>query len=152
MRRRQVHEVERPKDRIGRGEHRRQDGEIFRHVIGDREGGERAARHQQLLADLDDFDQLGRIGIEIDHVAGFARSLRAGLHRDPDIGLREGRGVIGAVAAHGDQPAAGLLLADVGELVLWRRLGEKVVDARLGGDRRCGHGIVAGDHDGSDAH
>ena len=152
MRRGKPHDVERSEHRIGRGEHRRQDGEIFRHVIGDREGGERAAGHQQLFADLDDLDQLGRIGVEIDHVAGFARRLRAGLHRDADVGLRERRRVIGAVAAHGDQPAAGLLLADVGELVFRRGLGEEVVDARFGGDRRRGDRIVAGHHDGSDAH
>ena len=63
--------------RIGRHEHRRDDGEIFGHVVGDREGRERAARHQELFADLDDLDELGRIGVEIDHVAGFARGLRA---------------------------------------------------------------------------
>ena len=33
-----------------------------------------------------------------------------------------------------------------------RRLGEEVVDARLGGDRRRGERVVAGDHDGLDAH
>ena len=46
----------------------------------------------------------------------------------------------------------GLLLADVGELVLRRRLGEEVVDAGLRGDRRGGERIVAGHHDGADAH
>ena len=92
--------------RIGHDEQRRDDREIFRHVVGDREGRQRAARHQQLLADLDDLDQLRRIGVEIDHVAGFARRLRAGLHGDADIGLRQRRRVVGAVAAHGDQAAA----------------------------------------------
>ena len=63
------------------------------------------------------------IAVEIDHVAGLARRLRAGLHGDADIGLRQRRRVVGAVAAHGDQPAALLLAADVGELVLaaWPR-------------------------------
>ncbi len=141
-----------PKRRIGRQEHRRQDGEIFGDVVGDREGRQRAARHQELLADLDDLDQLGWIGVEIDHVAGLARGLRAGLHGDADVGLRERRRVVGAVAAHGDQPAAGLLLADVGELRLRRGFGEEIVDARLGGDRRGGDRIVAGHHHGADAH
>jgi hypothetical protein len=36
-----------------------------------------AARHQKLLADLDDFDQLGRIAVEIDHVARFLGRLRS---------------------------------------------------------------------------
>jgi hypothetical protein len=47
---------------------------------------------------------------------------------------------------------ARLLLADAGELVLRGRLGEEVVDAGLGGDRGGGQRVVAGDHDGADAH
>ena len=101
----QPHDVERLQLRIEGDEHRRDDGEIFGDVVGDREGGQRAARHQQLLADLDDLDQLGRIAVEIDHVAGLARGHGAGVHRDADIGLRQRRRVVGAVAAHGDQLA-----------------------------------------------
>ncbi len=37
-------------------------------------------------------------------------------------------------------------------LVLGRRLGEEVVDARLGGDRLRGERVVAGDHHRADAH
>ena len=135
--------------RIEGEEDRRDDGKIFRHVVGDREGGECAARHQQLLADLYHLDQLGRIGIEIDHVAGLTRCLRAGLHADADIGLRQRRCVIGAVAAHGDQAALRLLIADVAQFVLGRRLGDEIVDACLRGDRSRRHRIVAGDHDGA---
>ena len=89
---------------------------------------------------------------EIDHVARLARRLRAGLHGDADVGLSEGGGVVGAVAAHGDEPAAELLLADVAQLVLRRRLGEEVVDAGLRGDRGGGEGVVARHHDRADAH
>ena len=60
----------------------------------------------------DDLDQLGRIGVEIDHVAGFARRLRAGVHGDTDIGLRERRCIVGAVAAHRHELALGLLVTD----------------------------------------
>ena len=38
------------------------------------------------------------------------------------------------------------------QLVLGRRLGEEIVDAGFGGDRGGGHRVVAGDHDGADAH
>ena len=69
-----------------------------------------AAGDQQLLADLDDLDELGRVGVEVDHVAGLLGGRRAGVHRDPDVGLGQRRRVVGAVAGHGDQPAA-LLLA-----------------------------------------
>ena len=105
-----------------------------------------------LLADLDDLDELGRAGVEVDHVGRLARRLRARLHGDADIGLRQRRRVVGAVAAHGDQPAALLLLADIGELLLGRRLGEEIVDAGFRGDRRCGDRVVAGDHHRADAH
>ena len=127
---RQPHDVQRLKLRIERDEHRRDDGEILRHVVGDRERGQRAARHQQLLADLDDLDQLGRIAVEIDHVAGLARRHGAGVHRHADIGLGQRRRVVGAVAAHRDQLALRLLVADQLELGFRRRLGEEVVDAR----------------------
>jgi len=88
----------------------------------------------------------------VDHVAGLAGGLRAGVHGDADIGLRERGRVIGAVTAHGDQLALGLLVADELQLVLGRRLGEEIVDAGFGRDRGRRHRIVAGDHDGANAH
>ena len=60
--------------------------------------------------------------------------------------------VVRAVAGHGDEAAARLVLADELELRLGRRLGEEVVDARLGGDGRGGERVVAGDHHRLDAH
>ena len=69
-----------------------------------------------------------------------------------DVGLRERGRVVGAVAGHGDEAPALLVLADERELGLGRGLGEVVVDAGLGGDRRGGQRVVAGDHDGLDAH
>ena len=141
-----------PELRVEGQEHRRDDGEILGHVVRDREGGERAAGHQQLLADLDDLDELGRVAVEVDHVAGLAGRLRAGVHRHADVGLGQRRRVVGAVAAHGDQLALRLLLADQRELGLRRGLGEEVVDARLGGDRGGGQRVVAGDHHRADAH
>ena len=106
----------------------------------------------RVKADLDDLDQLRGIAVEVDHVAGLARRHGAGVHRHADIGLRERRRVVGAVAAHGDQLALGLLVADQLQLRLRRRLGEEVIDAGFGGDRRGGQRVVAGDHHGLDAH
>ena len=74
------------------------------------------------------------------------------LHRHADIGLRQRRRVVGAVAAHGDQPPARLFAADIGELVLGRRLGEEIIHPGLGGDGGSGHRVVAGDHHRADAH
>ena len=133
-------------------ERRRDDREVLGHVVGDAERGQRAAGHQQLLADLHDLDQLRRVGIEIDHVAGFFGGLRAAVHGHGHVGLGQGGGVVRAVAGHGDQPAAGLLLADQLELGFGRGLGQEVIDARFGGDRRGGERVVAGDHHRLDAH
>ena len=141
-----------PRRRVGRAEHGGQDREVLGDVVGDRERRQRAARDQQLLADLDDLDQLRRVGVEVDHVAGLARRLGAGVHRHADVGLRERGRVVGAVAGHRHQPAVGLLLLDQGHLGLRRGLGEEVVDAGLLGDLGRREAVVAGDHDRADAH
>jgi len=47
------------------------------------------------------------------------------------ISAEPGRGVVGTVAHHGDEPARPLLLADILELVLRRSLGDVIVDAGL---------------------
>ena len=90
---------------------------------------------EQLLADLDDLDELGRVRVEVDHVPRLLGRLRAGVHRDADVGLRQRRRVVRAVAGHRHEPAAGLLAADQRHLVLGCRLGEEVVDSGLVGDR-----------------
>ena len=42
--------------------------------------------HEQLLADLDDLDQLRGIAVQVDHVPDFRGRLGAGVHREPDVG------------------------------------------------------------------
>ena len=148
----EVHDVELVERRDHREEHRRDDGEVLRHVVRDRERGEGSAGDQQLLADLDDLDELGRVGVEVDHVPGLLGGLRAGVHGDADVGLGERGRVVGAVAGHGDEPPAGLLAADQRHLVLGRGFGEEVVDAGFVGDGRRGERVVAGDHHRADAH
>ncbi len=125
------HDVELVEADIRRREHRRDDreGEVLRDVVGDGERGECAARDEQLLADLDDLDELGRIRVEVDHVPGFLGGARAGVHGDTDIELSQRGRVVGPVAGHRDQLAARLLDADERHLVLGRGLGQEVVDA-----------------------
>ena len=62
--------------------------------------------------------QLRRIAVEIDHVSGFARGLRAGVHRDADVGLRERRRVVRPVTRHRDQMTFGLFVPDAFEFLL----------------------------------
>ena len=73
------------------------------HVVGDRKRRQAAARHQELFADLDDLEELRRVRVEVDHVTGLFRRLRAGVHRHRDVGLRQGRGVVGSVSRHRDE-------------------------------------------------
>ena len=148
----QPHYVQRVESRVDAREHRRDDREVLRHVVRDREGGERAAGDQQLLADLDDLDELGRVGVEVDHVAGFLGRRRAAVHRDPDVGLSQRRRVVRAVTGHRDQLPADLFPLDQRHLVFWLRLGQEVVDAGLLGDRAGSERVIARDHDRADAH
>ena len=134
------------------GEHRRNDGEVLRDVVGDGERGQRAAGHQKLLADFDHLDELGGVGVEIDHVAGFLGGLRAGVHGDADVGLGERGSIVGAVAGHGDEFAFSLLALDQVHLVFRRGLREEVVDTGFASDGSRRKRIVAGDHHGADAH
>src|ERR1041384_3444100 len=48
-------------ERIESGKHSRYYGKVLCHVIGNRERGQRAASHQQLFANLNDLNQLGRV-------------------------------------------------------------------------------------------
>ncbi len=148
----QLHDVELFEAGEDPGEHGGQHREVLRDVVGDREGRQRAARDEQLLADLHDLDELGRVGVEVDHVPGLFRGRGTGVHRHADVGLGEGGRVVGAVAGHRDELAALLLLLDQRHLVFRRRLGEEVVHAGLLRDRARGQRVVAGDHDGADAH
>ena len=108
--------------------------------------------HEELLADFDDFDELGGVRVQVHHVAGLFGSLGAGIHGHPDVGLGQGRGVVGPVPGHGHQVPGGLLAPDQGQLVLRLRLGQKIVHPGLLGDDGGGERIVAGNHDGGDAH
>jgi hypothetical protein len=138
--------------RIGGHEHGRQNREVLGDIVGDGEGGERAARHEQLFADGHHLDELGGIAVQVHHVAGFLGGHGAGVHGQADIGLGQGGRVVGAVAGHGDEASAGLLLLDQVHLVLGRGLGQEIVHAGFGRDGGGGQRVIAGDHDGADAH
>ena len=145
-----MHDVEHPKLWINRREQCRQDGEILGHVVGDGKGGQRPARHQQLLADLHHVQQLGRVAVEVDHVGRFTCRLGAIVHRHANVSLGQGRGVVGAVTTHGHQTAVVLFLTDARQLFLRRGFGQHIIDACLRSNRRRGQRVVTGHHDGAD--
>ena len=147
-----MHDIKHTQGRIGDGEGSRDDGEVLRDIVGNAEGGQCAARHQQLLADLHDLDQLGGVAVQVDHVGGLPGGLGAGVHSHGHIRLGQGRGVVGAVAGHGDQPAAGLGIPDQLELGLGSGLGQEVIHTGFGGNGRGRQRVIAGNHDRLDAH
>ena len=148
----QAHDVEGRNGRERDHQHGGNDGEVFGDVVGDAEGGEGAARDEELLADLYDLDELGGVAVEIDHVAGLAGGLGAGVHGDADVGLGQRGGVVRAVTGHGDEVTGFLLRANAFQLHFRCGLSDEVVHAGLGGDGRGGQRVVASNHDCADAH
>src|SRR5580698_7680027 len=53
-----------------------------------------------------------------------------------------GRRIVGAVAAHGNELALALLVADQPQLFFGRGLGEEIVDAGFGCNRRRGQRVI----------
>ena len=149
---RQVHDVQSVQLRIGHGKRRRDDREVLGHVVRDTERRQRAARDQQLLADLNHLDQLGGVGVEIDHVGRLFCRLRTCIHRHAYIGLSQGWRIIGAITRHRHHTSARLLLFDQLHLGLRRGLRQEVIHTGLFGDGSSGERIVSGNHDGADAH
>ena len=152
LRRGEPHDIQRRDLGKRSDEHRGNDGEIFRYVVGDAECRQRAAGDEELFPDFDDLDELGRIRVEIDHVAGFLRGLSSGIHRHADIGLRERGRVVGAVAGHRDEMSASCSLRMSASFCSGCGLGKEVVNARFLGNRRGSERVVASDHHRANAH
>ena len=95
---------------------------------------------------------LGRVTVQVHHVGRFFGRLRAGVHGDSDVGLGQGRGIVGAVAHHSDQFPLGLLLADIRQLGLRCSLREEVIHPRLLGNGRGRQRVIARNHDGAQPH
>ena len=148
----QLHYVEVVQLRVDGGKQGGDNREVLGDVVCDGERRQRAPGYKQLLADLDDVDELGGVGVEVDHVARLFGCRRARVHGDTDVCLGERRRVVGPVAHHRHELAARLLGPDQLHLALWRGLGEVVVHARLLRYGSSGEGVVARDHDGADAH
>lgn len=148
----QAHDVQRRQPGIQPHEQRRDDGEVFRYVVGNGEGGQTAPGHEQLLADAHNVDQLGGRGIQVHHVARFLGGLGARVHGHRHIRLGKSRRIVGAVSGHGDHMALGLQVPDHLEFPFRRRFGQEIVHSGFRRDGGRGERIVAGDHDGFDPH
>ena len=74
----QLHNVEHAQYWIGSGKGHGDDRKIFRYIVRDAKRSQRAACHQQLLADLNHFNEFGWVAVQVHHVGGFTRRLCAG--------------------------------------------------------------------------
>ena len=79
-------------------------------------------------------------------VARLDRNVRAGAYRDAQVGLDQRGRVVDAVTDHRDRPTTGLKAGDLVLLAIGQHLGERTVDADLGGDGGGCAVVVAGDH------
>ena len=104
------------------------------------------------LAALITVHELQRVAVKVDHVARLACRRRAEVQGDADIRLSQRWRVVGAVPAHGHEPALSLLIANQLQLGFGASLRHEVVHAGLGGYGRSCQRIVASDHDRPDAH
>ncbi|MNV55418.1 hypothetical protein D3C71_1476480 [compost metagenome] len=98
------------------------------------------------------FNQLGRVRVQIDHVARLFGGLSARVHRHRHIGLRQRGRVVGAVTGHRYQTAFRLILANQRQLGFRRRFRQEVVYPGFGGDRGGGQWVITGDHHRFDTH
>ena len=146
-----MHKVQCFQPRINARKQDRNNRKVLRDIVCDAERRQRAARHQKLFSDAHHFDEFGRAGIQIDHVARLFRRLRSRVHRNCDICLRKGGCVIGTVARHCNQVSFRLQFFDQSKFGFGRCLGDKIIHPRFGSDCRRRHGIIARDHDRLDA-
>ena len=70
----------------------------------------------------------------------------AGAHRDADVGLRQRRRIVDAVAGHRDALTLRLQPLDHGGLLVWQDVRFHAIDADRPGDRGGGDRVVAGQH------
>jgi hypothetical protein len=95
---------------------------------------------------------VARIGADQHDVGRLDRHVRARTHRDPHVGLGEGRRVVHAVAGHGHRKAARLDLPDFARLLVGQDLGEELIQGQLARYPASHRGGVAGEHHHPDAH
>ena len=118
-----------------------------------RERGQRAARHQQLLADLDDLEQLGRVRnrgrpccpLPSPPACRCSWRRRRRPARAPARRWCRRRSSRRSLPSLCSRLISAILSSGVG-------FGQEVVDARFVRDRGRGQRVVAGDHHGLDPH
>ena len=88
----------------------------------------------------------GEVAAHQRDVGGLGGDVGARGHGDADIGLRQRRRVVEAVADHRDAAALALQPLDRVDLAVGQHLGDHLVDAGLPRDRLGGRAPIAGEH------
>ena len=89
-------------------------------------------------------DDALKVAFDERHGGALHRHIGPGAHRDPDLGLRQGGGVVDAIPRHPDETPLILQLLDRGRFLVRQHLGNNVIDAELAPDRIGGGTAVAG--------
>ncbi len=91
-------------------------------------------------------DQPAQIAVDQRDAGALHRHVGAGAHRDADVGLRQRRRVVDAVAGHRDATPLALQALHDRRLLLRQHLGFDGVDAELARHGLGGRAAVAGQH------
>ena len=96
-------------------------------------------------------DDAAQVTLDERHSRALDRDIGSCTHRDPDVSLRERRGVVDAIAGHGGPFASLLETFDDRDLLIGKHIGFDVIDAN-----RHRHGfsrgaVVSGHHDDLEA-
>ena len=122
-----IHDVQSCKFWYGYHEEGRHNGKVFRHIVGDGEGGECATCHEQLLANLNDLNELCRVVVKIYHITSLLGRLSTAVHGHTHVGLCQCWSIVGAVAHHGNEFAVLLLCFNIVHFVFWLSLGNEII-------------------------
>ncbi len=96
-------------------------------------------------------DDAAEVALEERHAGALDGDVRPGAHGDADVGGGERRGVVDAVAGHGDDAAVVAEALHHLALAIWQHFGLDLVDAELARHGLGGGAVVAGEHDDADA-
>ena len=146
-----MHDIQRCQ--IGKDSHKqhRYDGEILRYIVGNGKCGQCPARHQQLLSDTNNLDQLGRTGVQIHHIACFLCCLCTRIHCHSDICLCKRRCIICSISGHRNQMPLSLVFPNQLQLSFRGCLSDKIIHACFRCDGCGGHRIIPGYHNRFDS-
>ena len=121
------------------------------HVVGERPEEVLLDRPQRAAREPDRIHRGTEVAGDERQVAGLDRDVGARSDREAEVGLRERRGVVDAVADHRHRLPLALELCDDVPLSVREDACDHAVDARLGADRRGGALVVPGQQHGHEA-